>query len=167
MKQLLLLVSLFLVFSSSFSQNKWTYVTETYIYGSISGTIKQGFIFKTFGAGFYIVNEPTLQLVLALSPEVQIFRMGTDYKLIIEDFEEPVICKKLINVIESQIDGEFEGWKGETIFKMTTGQIWQQSSYAYLYHYAYSPQVIIYESSRGYVMKVEGVEDTINVVKLK
>ncbi|MDR0881742.1 MAG: hypothetical protein LBP55_04270, partial [Candidatus Adiutrix sp.] len=33
--------------------------------------------------------------------------------------------------IESQIDGTFEGWSGETVFKLTNGQIWQQSSYAY------------------------------------
>ena len=34
-------------------------------------------------------------------------------------------------VIESQIDGEFEGWEGETVFVLTNGQIWQQSSYDY------------------------------------
>ena len=70
-------------------------------------------------------------------------------------------------VIETQIDGEFEGWEGETIFKMMNGQIWQQSSYAYMYSYAYSPEVIIYKTSSGYVMKVDGVEETINVIKLK
>ena len=69
-------------------------------------------------------------------------------------------------VIKTQIDGDFEGWEGETIFKMMNGQIWQQSSYAYMYHHAYSPEVIIYETSRGYMMKVDGVEETINVIKL-
>jgi len=69
-------------------------------------------------------------------------------------------------VIETRIDGEFEGWEGETIFKMMNGQIWQQSSYAYMYHYAYSPEVIIYKTSSGYVLKVDGVDETINVVQL-
>ncbi len=69
-------------------------------------------------------------------------------------------------VIETSIDGEFEGWEGETIFKMMNGQIWQQSSYAYLYHYAYSPEVIIYKTSNGFVMKVDGVDETINVVQI-
>jgi hypothetical protein len=32
------------------------------------------------------------------------------------------------DVIESQIDGDFEGWDGETIFKLTNGEIWQQRS---------------------------------------
>jgi len=69
-------------------------------------------------------------------------------------------------VIETRIDGEFEGWEGETIFKMRNGQIWQQSSYAYMYHYAYSPEVIIYKTSSGYEMKVDGVKETINVVQI-
>ena len=68
--------------------------------------------------------------------------------------------------IETQIDGDFEGWEGETIFKMTNGQIWQQSSYSYMYHYAYMPNVIIYDTSSGYVLKVEGVEETIYVTQL-
>lgn len=69
-------------------------------------------------------------------------------------------------VIETRIDGDFEGWEGETIFKMMNGQIWQQTSYAYMYHYAYSPEVIIYKTSSGYVMKVDDVEETINVVQI-
>jgi hypothetical protein len=50
--------------------------------------------------------------------------------LVIDEFDEPVICKKIKNVIETQISGEFKGWDGETIFKMMNGQIWQQSTYA-------------------------------------
>lgn len=74
------------------------------------------------------------------------------------------------SVIESQIDGDFEGWEGETIFKLVNGQIWQQSSYSYTYHYAYMPQVIIYpsrSSSSGYKMKVDGVDEAIDVIQLK
>ena len=43
------------------------------------------------------------------------------------------------DVIESQIDGDFEGWDGETVFVLTNGQIWQQDSYDYTYHYAFMP----------------------------
>jgi hypothetical protein len=46
-------------------------------------------------------------------------------------------------VLESRIDGEFTGWSGETIFRLQNGQVWQQSSYAYRYKYAYSPRVVI------------------------
>lgn len=71
------------------------------------------------------------------------------------------------DVIESYIDGDFEGWEGETIFKLDNGQIWQQASYAYTYHYAYHPKVMIYKSGGQYKMKVEDVEDTISVRRLK
>ena len=67
------------------------------------------------------------------------------------------------DVIESTIDGKFDGWDGDTIFKLTNGQIWQQAEYAYRYHYAYRPEVLIYKSSRGYIMKVDGVSDEIRV----
>jgi len=71
------------------------------------------------------------------------------------------------DTIVSRIDGVFEGWDGDTIFKLENGQIWQQSSYAYTYHYAYRPKVIIYRTSGGYKMKVEGVDETIYVIRLK
>ena len=70
-------------------------------------------------------------------------------------------------VIESQIEGTFNGWDGETVFKLTNGQIWQQSSYAYTYHYAYRPDVMIYRSGGGYKMKVDDVDDEISVRRLK
>jgi hypothetical protein len=70
-------------------------------------------------------------------------------------------------VIESQIDGEFKGWDGETIFKLANGQIWQQSSYAYTYSYKYRPNVMIFPSNGGFSMQVEGMEQRIQVVRIK
>ncbi len=70
-------------------------------------------------------------------------------------------------VIESEIDGEFHGWDGETMFKLTNGQIWQQSEYDYEYEYAYRPDVTIYKTAVGYKMKVEDMEDTIYVKRIK
>jgi len=71
------------------------------------------------------------------------------------------------SAIESQIDGTFKGWDGDTIFKLTNGQIWQQASYAYTYHYAYRPEVVIYKGGSVYKMKVEGVDHSINVRRIK
>lgn len=70
-------------------------------------------------------------------------------------------------VIETCIEDEFEGWEGDTIFKLCNGQIWQQSEYAYMYHYAYRPDVLIYRTSSGYRMKVEDVSETIAVERIK
>lgn len=71
------------------------------------------------------------------------------------------------NLIESRIEGEFEGWDGETIFKLTNGQVWQQAIYAYTYHYAYQPQVTIIKTHGVYKMKVDGVSGTVFVKRIK
>ena len=71
------------------------------------------------------------------------------------------------SVIESEIDRDFNGWSGETIFELTNGQIWQQTEYDYEYEYAYRPAVTIYKTDTGYKMKVEGMEDTIHVKRIK
>ncbi len=70
-------------------------------------------------------------------------------------------------VIESEIDGEFEGWSGETIFKLANGQIWQQAEYDYEYEYEYRPKVMIYRSGGEYRLKVEGMDQSVAVKRLK
>lgn len=69
--------------------------------------------------------------------------------------------------IESKIDGDFEGWDGETVVKLVNGQIWQQSEYYYTYHYAYRPDVLVFKNGSGYRMKVDGVDKAVGVTRLK
>lgn len=164
--KLLLLLSIKLFTTMSYAQD-WTLYQETSIKGSISGSITKGYLFKTSDREFFEITERTRQRVRERNPDVTIYKSGSDYKLEIEGFDEPVICKKIKDVIESTIEGEFKGWDGSTIFKLTNGQIWQQTEYAYMYHYAYSPSVTIYESRDGIKMKVEDVEEIITVKKLK
>jgi len=71
------------------------------------------------------------------------------------------------SVIESRIDGDFEGWEGETIFKLMNGQIWQQVDYSYYYHYAFMPRVTIYKSGSGYIMEVDGTDRKVRVQRIK
>jgi hypothetical protein len=71
------------------------------------------------------------------------------------------------SVIESKIDGDFEGWEGETIVKLTNGQIWQQIEYYYHYHYGFMPDVLIYKSGGGWKMKVEGIDRAVGVEQLE
>jgi len=70
-------------------------------------------------------------------------------------------------IIETQIDGDFEGWEGETIVKLMNGQIWQQTEYYYHYHYAFMPKVTIIKSGAGYKMIVDGIPKAIGVTRLK
>jgi hypothetical protein len=70
-------------------------------------------------------------------------------------------------MIETQIDGDFEGWEGETIVKLMNGQIWQQTEYYYYYHYAFMPKVTIIKTGTGYKMIVDGIPKAIGVTRLK
>jgi len=69
--------------------------------------------------------------------------------------------------ILSNIDGEFEGWDGETVFLLENGHIWRQAEYAYLYHYAYRPKVTIVRDSGSWTMTVEGVSESLRVERLR
>ena len=69
--------------------------------------------------------------------------------------------------IESKIDGDFEGWSGDTIFKLANGQIWQQASYSYTYSYKYRPDVLIFSSGGGCKMRVEGMDRSITVQQIR
>lgn len=81
--------------SGSANANEWVLFEETNIEGSISGTVQQGRIFKTTSGSIYEVTGLTLQLVLELQPSVTVLRNGEVYKLIVEGFDEPLICSKL------------------------------------------------------------------------
>ena len=72
-----------------------------------------------------------------------------------------------VPAVESAIDGEIEGWDGETIFKLDNGQIWQQAVYDYTYFYAFHPAVTIYQTREGCRMKVEDESDTVVVKRIK
>jgi hypothetical protein len=62
--------------------------------------------------------------------------------------------------VETHIDGDFNGWDDEVIYKMDDGSIWQQSNYHYHYHYTYHPSVTIYPTRSGVChIKVEGDDD--------
>jgi len=70
------------------------------------------------------------------------------------------------SVIDVQVDGDFEGWDGETIIKLTNGEIWKQLEYYYQYHYSFMPKGTISFSSNGYKMKIAGINKEITVEKL-
>lgn len=70
-------------------------------------------------------------------------------------------------VIESRINGIFEGWDGDTVFSLMNGQIWQQSSFGVVLRLTMSPKVTIYPSYGRYQMHVEGVDQNIYVIRLR
>jgi hypothetical protein len=79
----------------------------------------------------------------------------------------PVAAAPTGSVVETQVDGDFNGWEGETIVKLMNGQIWQQTEYRYEYHYAFMPKVLVYPSGSGFKMKVDGTSQPVGVERLR
>ena len=137
---LLVLVTNFQVYAN------WELYEQTNVKGTISGSVKKGTVIEMKSGGVYQVNDRVRFRVRERKPEAIVLRDGTYFKIIIDGFDEPLVCIQLVepghksvssaspisNVIHSYIDDDFEGWEGETIFKLDNGQIWQQSSYAYM-----------------------------------
>lgn len=80
--------------------SEWEFVESTKLQTSdgdntISGTIEEGFVFRTLSGNFYRAKPLTLQVVVTVMPDVEIYRNGNEFKLIIDDFDEPVFCDKV------------------------------------------------------------------------
>jgi hypothetical protein len=101
----------------------------------------------------------------AYRPDVTIGLLNGVYYMAVTGVNTVIAVTQATDFVKSCIDGAFDGWSGDTVFPLCNGQIWQQSSYAYSYHYAYRPDVLIYSSGFGYRMKVDGVDDTIAVTR--
>ena len=57
-------------------------------------------------------------------------------------------------IYEGNIDGEFQGFDDEVIFKMADHTYWIQDQYKYWYYYAYNPVATITEDNGTYVLSV-------------
>jgi len=102
----------------------------------------------------------------AYRPSVVIGLSSGTYYMAVDGVDGVIAVTQVTDFTRSCIDGEFEGWEGDTVFTFCNGQVWQQSSYDYTYHYAYRPDTLVYWNGYEYRLKVEGVDDTIAVIKL-
>ncbi|MBI5376372.1 MAG: hypothetical protein HZA77_13145 [Candidatus Schekmanbacteria bacterium] len=111
-------------------------------------------IFKMTNDTYWIQDQYKYWYHYAYNPQAKITEDNGRFILSVADNSIPV--RRADNIIESCIDGEFNGWMGESVYKLVNGQKWQQSSYKYQYKYSYMPQVIIYQTRSGYKMLVAG-----------
>lgn len=180
MKKQIFVAVVMILFANFQAHASWELYEQTNVKGTISGSITKGTVIEMKSGGVYQVHDRVRFRVRERKPEAIVLRDGKYFKVIIDGFDEPLICVQLVepgrrsssggatsDVIHSHIDGDFEGWEGETIFKLDNGQIWQQSSYAYMYHYAYHPEVMIINDGETWKMKVEDVDEMIEVTRLK
>ena len=64
--------------------------------------------------------------------------------------------------MRKQIEGEWNGWNGDTIVKLTDGSVWRQEEYLYEYRYSYRPYVTL----AGNTMHVDGMSRGIRVRRI-
>ncbi|WP_417503652.1 hypothetical protein [Microbacterium sp.] len=57
------------------------------------------------------------------------------------------------------VNGAWNGWKGDTLVKLTDGTVWEQAEYVYEYRYAYRPEVTITDGR----MLVQGMSRAVRV----
>ena len=124
-------------------------------------------IFKLTNGQIWQQAEYDYEYHYAYRPAVAIVKTSKSYIMHVKGMSETLMVERVQNFISAYIDGSFQGWDGDTIFKLTNGQIWQQAEYDYEYHYAYRPAVTIIKISKGYIMQVEGMSDTLLVKRIR
>lgn len=74
-------------------------------------------------------------------------------------------------IYQGNLDGEFDGFDEDKLFKTINSQYWIQAKYQYWYHYKYRPEVTIFKENNRYYLSVEGKEIEIrrlnNVIESK
>jgi hypothetical protein len=172
MKNLLITVFSILLFPNvSFSQDKIDTTAkpeELTFYDGPSNTIfAPGFLLKTRSKNFYEIIGKLKQAGNISNPAVRVYKDKKKYKLIIDGIDQPVPAIKIQDIVESNIDGAFRGWEGNTSFKLQNGDLWVQDEVKTLFSpTTFNPSVYIYTSSDGtYKMKVAGINETLQVKK--
>lgn len=157
----------------------WTLFEETSITGKISGSIRKGHIFKTRSGHVYEVVDYVYLYEYEYTPDVVVLSDGTQYKLIIEGFDEPLMCKCLTckqespdsstppNVVESYIISDFDGLDHGNVYKLANGQIWEQTEYWIWVWVWVNPKALIWNDGGTYKMKVEGIDRPVVVRRMK
>jgi hypothetical protein len=62
--------------------------------------------------------------------------------------------------MKQNVVGEWKGWDGKTVVKLSDGTKWKQAEYYYEYMYAYMPEVQINQRSE---MQVAGMSRAVQV----
>lgn len=71
-------------------------------------------------------------------------------------------------VEEGQLKGAFKGFHNrETIFEFYGGGKWRQNEYKYNYHYAYMPYAKVVDSGGRNQLEVDGMSDSVEVVRVR
>lgn len=115
-----------------------------------------GMLFQLTNGTWWIQDEYKYWYHYAYRPQIQLINAHDRIYLQVAGQNQAVAVRQIGGVIESRINGEFNGWEGDSTYELVNGQLWQQSSYKYEYKYAYMPEVVIFDPGGGAVMRVAG-----------
>ena len=164
----LTLLSLICIQFNLAAQDPQKPIDSTSLFSKFFGTIKRGTVIKTSNNHFYEINDKIEQKVFLNQSEIKVFKEGKKYKISIAGIERLLYCNKLGDVIESNIAGNFSGWDGNTVFRLMNSQVWQQDGpTGTIFVNLFNPAVLIYSTSEGYKMKIEGVNEEPILVRKK
>jgi len=141
-------------------------VVDTCINGAFNGWSGET-VFELCNGEVWIQSGFGFWFHFAFRPNVLIVDTGGAHEMFVDGESESVLVRRVTDFTRTCIDGDFEGWSGDTVFVLCNGQVWQQSSYDYWYRYAYRPEVLIYDAGGGYRLKLVDEEETISVVRLE
>lgn len=71
------------------------------------------------------------------------------------------------DVIESQIDGAFSGFKYGNEYKLMNGQVWVQVDQTYNCNDVYVPRVVIFERNGYFYMKLDCMDEIVAVQQVR
>jgi hypothetical protein len=139
-------------------------VKVTNIEGEFEG-LNEDVLFKMSDGTAWLQDEYRYWYHYAYSPKVVILKNRETYFAKIDGISQVVAVREIFDFIESQINGEFQGWDGESRYELLNGQVWEQSEYKYEYKYAYMPRVCIFQGLSGIVMQVHGTHAKVRRVR--
>ena len=128
---------------------------------------EEGKLFKLENGEIWIQDEYDYDCNYINRPKVKIFSDDYRFYLQLEGMDKKVVVRRIPDYVQSNIISDFKGWDGSTIFKLSNGQVWQQAQSSHVDHYSYRPTAIIYDSGSGYKMKVEGINESVFVKRIK
>lgn len=82
--------------------------------------------------------------------------------------QQAAAAKEGPSVIESSVDGEFNGFDGDTVIRLLDGSLWEQTEFYWEWHWAYLPKATVFRSQGGgWKMQIEGIRQAVRVRRLK
>ena len=139
---------------------------STTLFRGLNTTLTRGSIIKTKNNHYYEINDKINQKVQMSDAIIVVYKDGKKWKMSIQGIDQLLICNKIDDIIESNIDGAFTGYDGNTSFKLENREEWKQDApTSTVYANLYRPAVMIYRTPEGYKMKIDGLNEAPIIVR--